>query len=320
MTSPRTWPLPASSSIARLQQLTGLSLLGWTLGLAVWGAESPGGTLAWALVPLLLHPGVLAMQFVLAYSLNQQQGLAAFSLSGLLSAWWGEVKASLMRFGWQQPWRWRVHPDGPVPVHAVHPAQSARPGAHRGVLLVHGFMCNRGFWNNWYSVLAGQGHPVIAVNLEPMLGSIDDYVATLDEAVTRLTADTGQPPLVVAHSMGGLAVRAWMRAVPGADARVFHVVTLGTPHHGTWLARWGHGTNARQMRYRSAWIQALAAAEPAERHHLFTCWHSSGDNIVFPLGTAVLHGAKVLYLPDIGHVALANHPEVLAHTLALLRH
>ena len=129
-------------------------------------------------------------------------------------------------------------------------------------------------------LVAEQGSPVIAVNLEPMLGSIDDYVATLDEAVTRLTAATGLPPLVVAHSMGGLAVRAWMRAVPGADARVFHVVTLGTPHHGTWLARWGHGTNARQMRYRSPWIQALAAAEPAGRYRLFTCWHTCGDNSV----------------------------------------
>lgn len=188
------------------------------------------------------------------------------------------------------------------------------------MLLVHGFMCNRGLWSDWYAPLAEQGSPVIAVNLEPMLGSIDDYVATLDEAVTRLTAATGLPPLVVAHSMGGLAVRAWMRAVPGADARVFHVVTLGTPHHGTWLARWGHGTNARQMRYRSPWIQALAAAEPAGRYRLFTCWHTCGDNIVFPLGTAALHGAKVLYLPHVGHVALAGHPEVLAHTLALLRH
>lgn len=333
MTPPHTWPLPATSSIARLQQLTGLSLLVWTVGLAVWGAESPDGTLAWALVPLLLHPGVLAMQFVLAYGLNWQQGLNAFSVPGMVRAWWGEVAASLMRFGWQQPWRWRVHPDGLVPAHAVHSgdpvrpgqssrqtAQSAHPGGRRGVLLVHGFMCNRGLWSDWYAPLAEQGSPVIAVNLEPMLGSIDDYVATLDEAVTRLTAATGLPPLVVAHSMGGLAVRAWMRAVPGADARVFHVVTLGTPHHGTWLARWGHGTNARQMRYRSPWIQALAAAEPAGRYRLFTCWHTCGDNIVFPLGTAALHGAKVLYLPNVGHVALAGHPEVLAHTLALLRH
>mgnify|MGYP001766299456 CR=1 FL=1 len=85
-------------------------------------------------------------------------------------------------------------------------------------------------------------------------------------------------------------------------------------------ARYGASSNARQMRYRSPWIQALAAAEPAGRYRLFTCWHTCGDNIVFPLGTAVLHGAKVLYLPHVGHVALAGHPEVLAHTLALLRH
>lgn len=338
MTPPRPWPLPATSSIARLQQFTSLSLLGWTLGLAVWGVQSPDGTLAWALVPLLLHPGVLAMQFVLAYGMNRQLGLNAFSVLGMVDAWWGEVKVSLAVFGWQQPWRWYSQPDGPEPLHsthahhanhathathATHLAQSpqfARPGGHRGVLLVHGFMCNRGFWHNWYSVLAERRHPVIAVNLEPMMGSIDDYVATLDEAVTRLTAATGLPPLVVAHSMGGLVVRAWMRAVAGADERVFHVITLGTPHHGTWLARWGHGTNAQQMRYQSDWIQALAAAEPAKRRRLFICWHSSGDNIVFPLGTAVLHGARVLYLPHVGHVALASNPEVLAHTLALLRH
>jgi hypothetical protein len=44
--------------------------------------------------------------------------------------------------------------------------------------------------------------PFIAVSLEPVFGSISDYVATIDAAVARLEAATGRAPLVVAPQHG----------------------------------------------------------------------------------------------------------------------
>ena len=241
-----------------------------------------------------------------------------------------EVVIAVKVFVWRQPWRWAVWPDRlltqpiqPQPALSVQAAEVPRPGVQtgvnpRGVLLVHGFMCNRGLWNGWHADLAARQHPVVAVNLEPFRGDIENYVPVIEQAVAALTRETGRPPLVVAHSMGGLAVRAWLRATPGAQARVAHVVTLGTPHQGTWLARWGVAANARQMQRVSPWLQALGRDEPSDIGCLFTCWHSCADNIVFPVGTAVLPGSTERYLPHVGHVALVDHPQVRAHVLAML--
>lgn len=310
-----------SSQVANVQRALTVGWVLWVVGWTVWWRADP--VVVWGGVGLLLvqHGLLLAFQFGLSARVSRATGQAVPSGWALAVAWWRESVIAVKVFGWRQPWRWRAWPDTlPIPLAS---RAVALPGATagmrpRGVLLVHGFMCNRGLWNDWHAALAHGGHPVVAVNLEPYRGGIDDYVPTIEQAVAALTLATGRPPLVVAHSMGGLAMRAWLRATPGAQARVAHIVTLGTPHQGTWLARWGFATNARQMRLNSPWLSDLAANEPPDLGQLFTCWHSCADNIVFPLGTAVLPGCTERYLPHVGHMALVDHPQVRADTLALL--
>jgi triacylglycerol esterase/lipase EstA (alpha/beta hydrolase family) len=184
-------------------------------------------------------------------------------------------------------------------------------------VLVHGFVCNRGIWNPWWPRLREAGVPCIALNMEPVFGSIDQYAKCIEDAVQRMTAATGRAPLIVAHSMGGLAVRAWMREFDG-DARVHGVVTVGTPHRGTWLARFGFAPNTQQMRWDSAWLQQLAAAEPTSRYRRFTCFHGHCDNIVFPSSTATLPGADNRHLRGHAHVHMLQHPAVLDTVLQRL--
>jgi triacylglycerol esterase/lipase EstA (alpha/beta hydrolase family) len=128
----------------------------------------------------------------------------------------------------------------------------------------------------------------------------------------------GSPPVLVAHSMGGLAVRAWL-TTSGADSRVHRVITLGTPHHGTWLARFGRTTNARQMRIGSPWLISLAQREPAARYAKFTCCYSHCDNIVFPASTATLPGARNLHVPGTAHVHLAFQGAAFAELLSWIQ-
>ena len=165
--------------------------------------------------------------------------------------------------------------------------------------------------------MQGRGHAFVAVNLEPVFGSIDDYAPQIDAAVRQVTLATGLAPLLVCHSMGGLAARAWLRRMNG-QARVHHVVTIGTPHRGTWLARFGHGQNSRQMRLQSDWHTRLDQDLPADSHALFTCWYSNCDNIVFPAATATLPGADNRLVRGAAHVQLAFQPQVMNATLALL--
>jgi hypothetical protein len=149
--------------------------------------------------------------------------------------------------------------------------------------------------------------PVIAVNLEPVFGSIDEVAHIIEEGVRRLQVCTGLAPLVVCHSMGGLALRRWWTE-QGDDTRVHHVITIGTPHHGTWLARFAMSRNARQMRQGQAWLAKLAADEPTSSWRRFTCFYSHCDNIVFPPSAATLVGADNRHLPGIAHLHMVSHP------------
>jgi triacylglycerol esterase/lipase EstA (alpha/beta hydrolase family) len=148
-----------------------------------------------------------------------------------------------------------------------------------------------------------------------VFGPIDGYVPIIEDAVQRVTQATGLPPLLVCHSMGGLAARAWLRASSGY-ARVHHVVTIGTPHHGTWLARFSQMPNGRQMRHHGQWLRQLERDEAGRPRPPFLCWYSNCDNIVFPPKTATLEGADNRLVEGIGHVDLGFHPEVLERSLA----
>jgi triacylglycerol lipase len=286
--------------LARLQRFTTLGLL--TLA-ALWALFAwRAGHAAWALGGALLivfsYALFLALEFALLRIAHGDDATPHATPQQLLSAWWGEVRAAPLVFCWRQPFRSQRWPD--------HLPADAR--GRRGVLLVHGFVCNRGLWNEWLERLHKRGVPCVAVNLEPVFGSIDDYAATIEAEVQRLESATGLAPVIVAHSMGGLALRRWWSDV-GNEARVHHAVTIGTPHAGTWLARFALTPNGRQMQQRSAWLQAIAQSEPAGQSARFTCFYSHCDNIVFPPSTATLPGADNRHLPGVAHVHMASRPE-----------
>jgi triacylglycerol lipase len=286
--------------LARLQKFTTLGgLLGALLwAWACWRADRPGWAAAGAALIVGGYALVLALEFALLRLAHGDDPTPRATPAQLLRAWWGEVRAAPRVFCWRQPFRSRRWPD--------HLPAAAR--GRRGLLLVHGFVCNRGIWNRWLQRLQALGVPFVAVNLEPVFGSVDDYVATVEQGVLQLERCTGVPPLVVAHSMGGLAVRRWLAEAGAAgDARVHHVVTIATPHRGTWLARWAVSSNSREMRLDSPWQRLLGAREPAGRPARFTCFYSHCDNIVFPPAMATLPGADNRHLVGVAHVDMVDH-------------
>jgi hypothetical protein len=283
--------------LARLLQGLVLGLLLLAAGGAAWGWQrgQPGMAAAWVLFVLGLHAWVMALEFALLRHAHGDDPAPRATAAQLIGAWWHEAIAAPLVFGWRQPFRSRAVPDH-LPADAT---------GRRGVLLVHGFVCNRGLWNPWLKRLQLQGTPFVAVNLEPVFGSIDDTLPVIDAAMDRLEAATGLAPVAVGHSMGGLALRAWLTQ-SGAPDRLQHVITLGTPHHGTWLARFAMTRNSRQMQRMSHWLQALKQHEPPGHGARFTCFYSHCDNIVFPPSTATLPGADNRHVPGHAHVHLAS--------------
>jgi len=191
-----------------------------------------------------------------------------------------------------------------------------QPGAGAPpVLLVHGYVCNRGAFLPMARRLARAGFAPYLHDLEPVYAGIDDYADGLARRIDEVLAASGAAKLaVVCHSMGGLALRACLRKYGGG--KVARLVTLGTPHHGTRLARLGLGTNARQMEPGSAWLQELAATPPGVP--VVAIW-TRDDNIVAPQESACLEGAENIVLEGIGHVALLESEAVFERVVASLR-
>ena len=165
--------------------------------------------------------------------------------------------------------------------------------------------------------LRDEGVPFIAIDMEPVFGSIDDYVPIIDRAVAASAASTGLSPVVVAHSMGGLAVRAW-RARSGNEARCHRVVTIGSPHHGTWMARHSGARNGREMRVGSPWLAGLEALEKGLSARRFVCFWSHCDNIVFPSANATMPDADNRHLEVTPHLHMIHHPAVFEEVLRLV--
>jgi CheY-like chemotaxis protein len=219
-----------------------------------------------------------------------------------------EFRSSMLHSSWFMPRAApcrRIHP-------SVDPDLRAVP-----VLLVHGYGCNSGYWTYLMPRLDRERISYASIDLEPVGGAIDDYVPALEHAVSELCAATGAAQVaIVAHSMGGLVARAWMRA--HGSARVARVITLGTPHHGTRLAHFGPGANAVQMRRSSDWLRALGDSEDGARRALVTSIFSHHDNIVAPQTSSVLEGARNIALGGVGHVALGCNARVLDTVMAEL--
>ena len=220
-----------------------------------------------------------------------------------------EFSASMLQSSWTMPRAsagTRIHPDATLPP----------------VLLLHGYGCNSGYWSHLAPRLDAARISHATVDLEPLTGDIDDYAPRVQHAVQALRAATGSEQVViVAHSMGGLVARAWMRAY--GTASIARVITLGTPHHGTCLAAFGLGLNAAQMRraardepHECAWLRALAANEDAAARALVTSIFSHHDNIIAPQTSSELPGARNLAFGGVGHVALGRNPRVLDAVMA----
>lgn len=294
--------------VARLQRMISLGLV---LGAVAWAgyflfSDQPMFALGATLLVACAYASILGLEFVLLALFGGEGAVPPAPVHHLLVAWFKEVVHTPVVFGWRQPFRAAAEPD------SIHRA----PLAKHAVLLVHGFLCNRAIWNPWMVVLRRSGVPFVAVDLEPPWGPLDDLVPIVECAAERLYAATGLPPVIVAHSMGGLVVRAW-HAEPANAARAAKIVTIATPHHGTWLACVGWTTNVRQMRRGSEWLRRLAAKEAPETYRRFICYYGSCDNIVFPAVSATLEGADNRQLERTPHVQMVYHPAVLAEVLRL---
>jgi triacylglycerol esterase/lipase EstA (alpha/beta hydrolase family) len=212
-----------------------------------------------------------------------------------------EFRARLVSFNWSQPF-----------AHIVMRPEPAGHGSAVPILLVHGYFSNHGMWVRFRQRLVNSHlGPVFTINLEPPMASIDDLVEQLQLRIAQIAEETGEDRLhIIAHSMGGLVVRAYLSAVARAD-QIVSFITLGSPHHGSALAAFGLGRCVKQIRPGSTWLTSLAAREARlnpkpSTLSIYTC----NDDLVYPPESAVLPWAENIAVRGIGHVGLLFSEDV----------
>ena len=270
----------------------GAAALAMHLFAARIGARASG--LAGIAAVLALHPAAVALNFVVSRIAGdvvpREHRLSPWRAIRMFDA---EVDASVRGVWFANPFL------------ARRPAPVVVDAAYRWpILFVHGYVCNRAVWHSFMRDAASRGYRCEAVTLPDPFAAIDTQVVFVEEALTSLSPD-GAPVVIVGHSMGGLVARALMRQI--AATRVAHVITLGSPHHGTSTARFANAGSARDMRIGNDWLRSLTRDEEEgrglRRAALTSVW-SHHDDVVFPQSTACLDGATNIAIAGCGHVAL----------------
>jgi triacylglycerol esterase/lipase EstA (alpha/beta hydrolase family) len=182
------------------------------------------------------------------------------------------------------------------------------------VLLVHGVLCNAGVWARFARFLRRQGiDGVYSLSYGPPLASIESFAAQLGARLDEIIAQTkARNVAIVAHSMGGLVVRTYLRR--HGHGKIARVLTIGSPHHGSMFAWFFPGISLAQMRPGNDWLAGLnrRGLDPALRFVSLWSWH---DSMVAPQTSSELPGAVDVALRGVGHNALLGDPSVFAFAL-----
>jgi triacylglycerol lipase len=195
---------------------------------------------------------------------------------------------------------------------AGRPAQD-RPGP---VLLVPGY----GGGTSALSVLADRiraaGRVATVVRLPGNgTGSLLSDAAALNAAVRRAIA-AGAPSVdVIGYSAGGVVTLIWVRMDDGtAEAR--HVITLGSPFHGTRLAAGAAGfvpgacpAACQQLVPGSALLDRLQVGDPSRLPPWLSLW-TADDQTVKPPDSARLAGAINLAVQSLCPAARLSHSQL----------
>lgn len=228
-----------------------------------------------------------------------------------VEALWISTHAAIYPFGLGQG-RQQEQGDG-YRIEHLAPVQRGRlvhdiEAAGTPILLVHGIIDNQSVFTLLRRGLRRRGFDrVSTMNYSILTGDVRVAAARLAQEVEALVAETGYERIhVIGHSMGGLIARYYVTRL-GGDARVHTLVTLGSPHGGTFSAYAWPGSLTRQLRPGSPLLRELELPVTRCRTR-FICYWSDLDQIMFPQRTAALRHpdleATNILLHGVGHTSI----------------
>ena len=192
--------------------------------------------------------------------------------------------------------------------------------AETPILMVHGIIDNHSIFTLLQRALRRRGFATVSsYDYGLLTRDIPAAAGLLGEAVEKLAANTGYERVhVIGHSLGGLIARYYVQRL-GGDARVHTLVTLGTPHSGTELARpFRTVPLLGQLTPGSSVLTELAEPAPDCRTR-FLVFASDLDHMIRPSSNAMLEhpdlSVRNVAVRGVGHLSLPSNSSV-AFTIA----
>ncbi|HET9948909.1 MAG TPA: alpha/beta fold hydrolase [Longimicrobiales bacterium] len=197
-------------------------------------------------------------------------------------------------------------------------AESGRSGDGVPVVLVPGwFDTARDLASLRIRLLAAGRDEVYALTFDDPTGGNRRHAAEIDSAVAEVLAETGASRVdVVAHSMGGLAVRWYLRTHP--DAPVRRAVFLASPHRGTLSAHLAWGDGSDEMLPGSPFLDTLNSGAALPEGLTAMTIRTPIDTHVVPGESATLPGVEDHEVCCPTHQGLLRDEEVFRLVLDFL--
>ena len=190
--------------------------------------------------------------------------------------------------------------------HAV--IDPGKSDGHAPLIFVHGLGGNRGAFllMAWYLRLQGRRRSY-KIHFESGQ-SFDEMAEALARFVCDVKKVTGEKKVeIVAHSMGGIVARLAIHE-HRLTKSVKTLITLGTPHRGTYPARFANTNLTRELRPDSDLMSRLVKRPWPRRVRGVTFW-SRNDLFVLPAESAAAEGTEQIEVTPFTHYSYLIDPK-----------
>ncbi|WP_367324832.1 esterase/lipase family protein [Streptomyces sp. HUAS ZL42] len=189
-------------------------------------------------------------------------------------------------------------------------APSAHAATHNPVVFVHGISSSSSSWDDWVADFKADGYSAAELDAWSYSWS-QSNVTTAQQLATEIKnvlARTGASKVdIVAHSMGVLSARYYLKNLGGTSYVDDFVSTAGT-NHGTTTASWCAWlyTSCAEMYTGSSFLTALNSGDETPGGVAYASYWSNCDDALTPDTTAILSGATNVEVGCVSHTDMNN--------------
>lgn len=194
------------------------------------------------------------------------------------------------------------------------------PVSRDPILFVHGFGRTSADWNTMVAQFKGAGwtepeiYTVSYGALQTNVSIAGEIKARVDNILSTTSATKVD---IVAHSMGSLSTRYYIKSL-GGDTKVDAWVSLGGPNHGTNTANDCGLAPCIEMRPGSSFLASLNSGDETPGTVRYGTWWSAADETILPANSTILAGATNTQTASINHLNLVSDITVFNQVRAFI--